>query len=125
MDYATVMNVIRENVKNTGAISKMKTSKTNRGFTIITFKDRYNSTCSLQKSSIGTEDCIWFGPDFANPQIMASDAKRLGIATDKTTGHINYPLPPQVHLTTRMHLTQKQVKALLPTLIKFVETGEI
>lgn len=103
----------------------MKTSKTHRGFTIITFKDRYDNPCSLQQSSLASEPAIWFGPDFANPKIFASDAKRLGVATERTTGWINYPVPKQVDFTTRMHLTQEQVKALLPTLIKFVETGEI
>ena len=104
---------------------KIATSKTHRGFTIQKFTDRKNTQCSIQQSSDEATPAIWLGVDFANPKIMASDAKRLGVVTDKTTGIINYPLPPQVDLTTRMHLTQDQVKAILPTLIKFVETGEI
>jgi hypothetical protein len=30
-----------------------------------------------------------------------------------------------VALTTRMHLTQEQVRALLPWLVKFAEEGEL
>jgi len=36
-------------------------TKTERGFALIVFKDRYNFGCSLQKSSLAEEDCIWFG----------------------------------------------------------------
>jgi len=104
---------------------KLDRHTTFKQLAIIKFKDRKNTQCSIQQSSYESKPAIWLGVDFANPQIMASDAKRLGIETDKKTGWINYPLPPQVGLTTRMHLTQEQVKALLPTLIKFVEKGEI
>lgn len=97
----------------------MKKTKTNRGFAIIEFKDRYDSACSLQKSSLATEDCIWFGVDDAEPKIMASQTPEGG------TGWVPYPLSENVLLTTRMHLTQEQVKNILPYLQKFVETGEI
>jgi len=102
-----------------GGVWEMKITKTNRGFNIITFKDRYDADCSLQKSSIATEDCIWLGIDDAKPQILASKTKEGG------TGWVSYHIPSDVLLTTRMHLTQKQVKKLLPHLIKFVETGNI
>mgnify|MGYP006958843775 CR=1 FL=1 len=36
-----------------------------------------------------------------------------------------YEIPKEVLLTTRMHLTQKQVKDLIPILQKFVDTGEL
>jgi len=34
---------------------------TGRGFAILYFVDRYGMTCTLQKSSLATEDCVWFG----------------------------------------------------------------
>jgi hypothetical protein len=97
----------------------MKKEKTNRGFELIEFADLYDNKCSLQKSSLATEDAIWFGVDDPDPKIMASKVQEGG------TGWVKYPIPDDVLIKTRMHLTQKQVKKLLPHLIKFVETGEI
>lgn len=94
-------------------------TKTERGFSIANFIDRYGEKCSLQKSSLATEDCIWFGLDDATPQIMASKI------IDGGTGWAKYPLPDDVHIGTRMHLTQDMVKMLLPYLQKFAETGEL
>lgn len=81
----------------------LQQSKTGRGFTLIKFKDMYEQPCSLQKSSIATEDCIWFG---VHDQIDLNTKEVIG--------------PSQ-----RMHLTQEQVKELLPILQRFVDTGEI
>lgn len=39
----------------------MKIDHTERGFAIVEFTDRYKFSCSLQKSSLATEDCIWLG----------------------------------------------------------------
>lgn len=97
----------------------MKIKKTNRGFKTIEFKDRYESICSLQKSSLATEDCIWLGVNDAQPQIMASKTVAGGC------GWVPYPIPEDVFLTTKMHLTRNQVKKLLPHLQKFVETGDL
>lgn len=74
---------------------KLKTSKTNRGFSLVEFEDSYGVKCTLQKSSLATADAIWLG---------VHDAKPIG---------------------SRMHLTRNQVKKLLPILQRFVETGEI
>lgn len=97
----------------------MKISKTNRGFKLIKFKDHYNTKCNIQMSSLATEDAIWFGVEDANPKIMASDLFGHG------TGWVRYPIPDNVLISTRMHLTRKQVEALIPILQKFVDTGEI
>ena len=97
----------------------MTKEKTKRGFAIYKFKDRYDADCSLQQSSIATECCVWLGVDDANPQIMASKVMENG------TGWVKYPILEDVLLTTHMHLTQNQVKELLPILERFVETGEI
>ena len=77
----------------------MKLEKTERGFGRTEFVDRYGSECSLQKSSLATEDCIWFG------------VHKSFVKGDKSS--------------TRMHLTQDMVKELLPFLKKFVKTGEL
>ena len=100
-------------------------NKTERGFGIVRFTDRYNIKCSLQKSSLATENAIWFGCDDANPEVMASQACENGIKTDATSGWVSYPIPEGVSMTTRMHLTQEQVLELLPILQHFAETGEI
>jgi len=103
----------------------MNYGKTKRGFALITFTDRYGVECSLQKSSMAFESAIWLGPSEAQPKILASMTKALGVETDQTTGWVPYPIPEAVSLTTRMHLTQNQVKELLPILQHFAETGEL
>ena len=98
-------------------------TKTKRGFNIAEFTDRYGEKCSLQKSSLAFEDCIWLGINHAEPKIMASQAHYFDIATNKTAGWIPYPVPEEVLINTRMHLTREQVKGLLPYLERFAETG--
>ena len=98
----------------------MKKEKTCRGFGVINFKDEYNIPCSLQKSSLATEDAIWLGVDDPKPQILA-----YHINGGIPNGWVKYDIPKEVNLHTRMHLTREQVKELLPHLKKFVETGEI
>ena len=106
-------------------MAKIKFSKTQRGFRTGTFVDRYGEQCSIQKSSLATEDAIWLGIDDANPQIMCSQAHEVGLKPTADCGWMKYPVPHQVMMSTRMHLTKKEVKMLLPILQKFVETGEI
>lgn len=103
----------------------MKVGHTARGFALIEFTDRYGAKCSLQKSSLATEDAIWFGPNDADPKIMASHAQSLDITTDEKTGWIKYPIPNEVVFNTRMHLTRTDVRKLLPHLIRFVLIGDI
>lgn len=105
----------------------MKIKATERGFPIAEFKDRYDVKCSIQKSSLAFEDCIWLGVDDPCPQIMMSDAIKLGLIKPEPlpVGWIDYEIPKEVLIRTRMHLTQKMVKDLLPILQRFVETGEI
>lgn len=103
----------------------MKKSVTNRGFGLIEFIDRYGEPCNIQKSSLADEDAIWVGVANPSPQIMASDAWKLGVDTDESTGWIPYPLPKEVLLNSRMHLTREQVLAILPALQHFVDTGEL
>ncbi len=64
----------------------------------ITFEDDFKQQCSLQKSHAILENKIW-----------------LGVDKDINGKAVN----------ARMHLTQDQVKELLPLLQKFAETGEV
>jgi hypothetical protein len=97
----------------------MKVENTERGFDIVKFFDDQDNSCSLQKSSSASGDCIWLGLNDAKPMILASEIIVGG------TGWAKYPLHHNVVVNTRMHLTIEQVKELLPYLIKFVETGDI
>ncbi len=94
-------------------LNSLTKTKTNRGFGLFDFKDKYGRECSLQDSSLASEPAIWFGIDNANPKILK-----------KGSGWVPFSVPDDVHFTTRMHLTQEQVKALLPILTYFAETGE-
>ena len=105
--------------------SHIPLAATERGFVLGKFTDYYGESCSIQKSSIATEDCIWLGVDDVSPKIMASDANRLGLSTSAENGWVDYEIPKEVLLSSRMHLTQDMVRELLPLLHRFVETGEL
>ena len=100
-------------------------TKTYRDFERIEFNDLYDKKCSLQQSSLSTDDAIWLGINDPEPKIMAKDAAPLGIITSQSYGWISYPLPKEVSLTTRMHLTREQAAQLIPLLQRFVDTGEL
>jgi hypothetical protein len=104
---------------------KITKGKTSRGFARHTFTDLYGAGCYLQKSSLATKDAIWLGVIDAKPQVMASHAPALGVATDKTCGWVPYPLPSEVLLTTQMHLTRPMVRKLIKHLQHFADTGEL
>jgi hypothetical protein len=89
---------------------------TERGFGIRRFVDRYGVSCSIQKSSLGTENCIWLGCDELG-------LKRL----EPGRGWVDVKLPDEVAATanTRMHLTQQMARDLLPILQHFADTGEL
>lgn len=101
----------------------MEKKKTERGFGYYEFEDTNGTKCTLQESSSAMEPKIWLGPSEANPQIMASDAKKMGIEVTANTGWVPYPVPDEVLMTTRMHLNQEQAKELIKRLEYFVETG--
>jgi hypothetical protein len=97
----------------------MEKKFTNRGFGKIEFNDCYDNKCKIQKSSIATVDAIWFGIE--NPKVMMLASK----LREDLTGWVDFPMPKDVSIHSCMHLTQDQVKELLPILQKFAETGEI
>ncbi|MDJ0702823.1 MAG: hypothetical protein QNJ46_06035 [Leptolyngbyaceae cyanobacterium MO_188.B28] len=103
----------------------MDYGQTPRGFEVIEFEDEYGHACSLQKSSAADTDCIWLGINFPELRVMARDANNLGINTEITNGWVDYPIPQQVMVWSRMYLTQEQVKELLPYLMRFADTGQL
>ena len=110
-------------------MAQIEIERNGRNFENGKFVDRYGYECSIQKSSLATEDCIWLGIDDAKPQIMSSDAIRMGLRErtfdENDNGWVKFEIPKEVLLSTRMHLTRKQVKELLPILKHFVKTGEL
>ena len=104
---------------------KMNFKKTDRGFGCYEFDDRYERSCTLQKSSLATEDCIWLGIDDAEPMIMAKDAHKLGLWCETNVGWIPFHVPPEVMMHTRMHLTRDQALVLAQKLTDFAMTGEV
>jgi len=104
---------------------EIKNSTTQRGFSHADFKDHYGLPCSIQKSSLATKDAIWFGVDDPQPKVLACQAGSVGVETNETCGWVDYPIPKEVLINTRMHLTQDQVKELLPILQHFADTGEL
>lgn len=106
----------------------MRVKITERGFARAEFKDQYGEECSIQESSLATASCIWLGVNEVTPRIMASHAIAMGradIANGETTGWVDWPVPDGALKSGRMHLTQAQVRALLPLLTHFAETGQL
>jgi hypothetical protein len=95
--------------------------RTERGFARMEFTDRNGVTCSLQKSSLAFEDCIWLG------------CNDIGLKRF-TPGNVGWEDIPLINdapygithiANTRMHLSREQVAMLLPHLQRFVEAGEL
>jgi len=102
----------------------MKHGYTEREFEIFKFRDRNGEKCSLQKSSIATEDCIWLGVTDTWPRMIVADGEGWR--------DVPKPLPETpgfdgvTYLNgTRMHLNREQAADLINLLQDFVDTGEI
>jgi hypothetical protein len=93
---------------------ELKQIKTDRGFDVIEFRDRGNRECTIQGSSLATDNAIWFGINDADPRIMV-----------KGKGFEPVDFPEGTIFNTRMDLSQDQVIALLPILQHFAETGKV
>lgn len=87
-----------------------------RGFLTGKFTDHYGYGCSIQESSaIGDEDTgsfIWLGID--NPKVMKDLRSGPGEVVEFEGDYTFF---------SRMHLSQVQVKELLPSLQYFAECG--
>ena len=55
----------------------MKQHTTERGSSILVFEDRDGVECSLQSSSIATEECIWLGVNENRMHLNQKQVKRL------------------------------------------------
>jgi hypothetical protein len=73
-----------------------------RGFLSGDFQDLNGILCSIQRSSLATDNAIWLG---VHPAPDEHEKRGYG--------------------PTRMHLNRQGVAALLPLLQHFVETGEL
>jgi hypothetical protein len=73
-------------------------NKTERGFKFCLFKDYYGVECSIQQSSIATDDCIWIGANEVRGEVTGNN---------------------------RMHLSREQIASLIPILQRFVDTGDL
>lgn len=85
---------------------------TSRGFSYYKFCDAYRAECTLQLSSAVAGDdgaYIWLGMD------QDKDGNKAHTHIDKVSGH---------KIGSRMHLSQTQVKELLPLLAYFVKHGD-
>jgi hypothetical protein len=101
---------------------KFNDDSTERGFSTSTFRDYYDQGCSMQESSLCSPRCLWLGVDDTNPQILASNAEKYGIKTNKTVGWIPYPVPPDVLISSRMHLDEDSVKDLIKKMQEWVDS---
>lgn len=106
-----------------------KLSKTNRGFSKVTFTDSYDEQCSLQQSSAVSEDdqsFVWLGIEKLQAKILKRDALELGLPLPKgeITGWMEYSIPKEVALFSRMHLNREQVEALVCELERWLKTGD-
>ena len=88
-------------------------TKTARGFSILHFKDDNEELCDIQHSSTTDKSRIWLGVHSAKAEILASKTEQGG------TGWVSYPIPKDVMITHRMHLSRKQSISLAFKLLKF------
>lgn len=79
----------------------MRVTQTQRGFSLIEFKDTKGEDCSIQKSSLADDDYLWIGLDRA------------------PAPHLGHELSP------RMHINKEIAQDLIKVLTTFVETGDI
>lgn len=100
--------------KNEPIIGIMETN--GRGFKIGEFEDLYRGKCVLQKSSLATQDAIWFG--IRGPKVTAHDINNPG-------KYVELYVPENVTIHSEMHLSQDMVRDILPYLHHFAETGDL
>ena len=82
---------------------QFKNHPTSRGFGRKDFDDLYGQHCSIQESSLGTEEAYWIGVDNTGPNISYD-------------GSDNYNQE-----SSRMHLSRKQVINLINELVEFCD----
>ena len=92
-----------------------KVGRTDRGFERVEFSDFYGVECSIQQSSLATEDALWLGCNEANPRMLVPGQ-----------GWQPVPMPPgDIVSDTRMHLSVPMVKALIKHLQAWLATKKL
>lgn len=98
--------------------------RTGSGFSIVYFEDDYGLEGNIQISS-ACEPHIWLGISSPKLRIMWKDAKVLGLNLEKKypetneCGWCDYPIPDEVFIDSRLHLTRKQSFCLALKLLKY------
>ena len=90
-------------------MTNIKFMLTPRGFVRGDFTDLYGWKCSIQESSLATQDALWLGCD------ETPDGEKLG-PIDKISGQ---------HIGSRMHLDVALAKELIGLLQYFVDHGNL
>ena len=96
--------------------------KTIRGFEVQHFEDDYGLDCSIQESS-SVEPHIWLGVHKPPHKIVWDSAEKYGIEIREKAGWYDYPIPNDVLVESRMHLSRKQAKTLAKKLMYFSRHG--
>lgn len=94
----------------------MEIKKTSRNFDYGKFEDINRNQCSLQASSLATDDAIWLGID--DPELVVFE-------NDSRGAYIKTVMPRNFSVNARMHLNRDQVALILPRLISFAENGTL
>lgn len=125
-------------LSSNSVVSNFVQKETLRGFQCVEFTDCNKQMCSIQQSSAMSYDddddddadhpgasMLWIGVNSADPQILVSDARKLGIEVppENTSSFMPFTVPKEVLFTTQMHLTHSQVCELVAYLDVWLETG--
>jgi hypothetical protein len=89
-----------------------------RGFKIIEFQDARGNECNIQKSSAAMEDRIWIG---------SKEIDLMHFKAGQGWKQVDLIHTEEEHYVAnnRMELNQEQVRAILPALQKFAQTGDL
>ena len=102
----------------------MEIKCTSRGFSYYNFDEGNGKTCSIQESSAAEQAYIWLGCDEIGLKgfIPNGDPSWRDVTDEQMQEKFGFKY---IIANNRMHLTQEQVKELIPILQKFVDTGSI
>lgn len=98
----------------------MSTETTERGFAFVKFNDMNGVACKIQKSSIATDDAIWFGAEKIGLQEFVAFRQPAWQEVELEQNERHHYIA-----NNSMHLSRDQLRELLPILQRFVETGEV
>ena len=105
-----------------------------RGFEVKHFNDMYDEDCSIQESSLATDDCIWLGIHTPKIRVMCKDMPAFIEKMDSLRqtwkdipdcGWYEINLPEEAFVDSRMHLNKEHAEMLIKELQYFVATGRL